>query len=104
MKKSARIFIIGVLLLALISGAAVYLIYQTRDDELLIGNNKAEQTALDDAGLAEKQVSELKSSLKLRMTDGQWYYKVSFRTIAMEYEYEIEAYTGGVLDRSSKKR
>ena len=37
MKKSIRILIICILAAALIAGGAVYLIYQTRDDELLIG-------------------------------------------------------------------
>ncbi len=97
MKKSIRILIICILAAALIAGGAVYLIYQTRDDELLIGEEPAQQIALSDARLAENQVSELK--VKLKLDDGVWYYDVRFRTIALEYEYEIEAYTGAILDK-----
>lgn len=97
MKKSIKILIICVLIAALIAGGVIYLIYQTRDDELLIGEERAQQIALSDAGLAENQVSKLKVSIKL--DDGVWYYDVEFRTIALEYEYEIEAYSGAILDK-----
>lgn len=97
MKKSVKIIIAGMLLLALIAAGAYYLVLQTRDDELLIGEDKAATLALKDAGLAENQVSHLKSKLKL--DDGVWYYDVEFETIALEYEYEVEAYSGAILDR-----
>ena len=72
MKKSVNIVIICILIAALITGGVVYLIYQTRDDELLIGSG------------------------------GQWYYKVTFRTIALSYRYEIDAYSGAVLEKTVK--
>lgn len=97
MKKSVKIIIAGILLLTLIAAGAYYLVLQTRDDELLIGEEKAATLALKDAGLAENQVSHLKSKLKL--DDGVWYYDVEFETIALEYEYEVEAYSGAILDR-----
>lgn len=96
MKKSVKIIIAGILLLALIAAGAYYLVLQTRDDELLIGEEKASTLALKDVGLAENQVSHLKSKLKL--DDGVWYYDVEFETIALEYEYEVEAYSGAILD------
>ena len=65
MKKSIKILIICVLAAALIAGGVIYLIYQTRDDELLIGDERAQQIALSDARLAENQVSKLKVRLKL---------------------------------------
>ena len=37
--------------------------------------------------------------VRLKLDDGVWYYDVEFRTIALEYEYEIEAYTGAILDK-----
>ena len=46
MKKSVNIVIICILIAALITGGVVYLIYQTRDDELLIGSERAEAIAL----------------------------------------------------------
>lgn len=97
MKKSIKILIICVLAAALIAGGVIYLINQTRDDELLIGEERAQQIALSDARLAENQVSKLK--VKLKLDDGVWYYDVEFRTIALEYEYEIEAYSGAILDK-----
>ena len=97
MKKSIKILIICILVAALITVGVSYLINQTRDDELLIGEERAQQIALSDARLAENQVSKLK--VRLKLDDGVWYYDVEFRTIALEYEYEIEAYTGAILDK-----
>lgn len=97
MKKSITILIICILVAALITVGVIYLINQTRDDELLIGEERAQQIALSDARLAENQVSKLK--VRLKLDDGVWYYDVEFRTIALEYEYEIEAYTGAILDK-----
>lgn len=97
MKKSIKILIICILVAALIAVGVIYLINQTRDDELLIGEERAQQIALSDARLAENQVSKLK--VRLKLDDGVWYYDVEFRTIALEYEYEIEAYTGAILDK-----
>ena len=93
MKKSVKIAIIVVLLLALIAAGIIYLVLQTREDELLIGEDRASQIALKDAGLTESQVSQLK------VDDGTWYYEVEFRTIALEYDYEIEAYAGAILEK-----
>ena len=97
MKKSIKILIICILVAALITVGVIYLINQTRDDELLIGEERAQQIALSDARLAENQVSKLK--VRLKLDDGVWYYDVEFHTIALEYEYEIEAYTGAILDK-----
>lgn len=97
MKKSIKILIICILVAALITAGVIYLINQTRDDELLIGEERAQQIALSDTRLAENQVSKLK--VRLKLDDGVWYYDVEFRTIALEYEYEIEAYTGAILDK-----
>lgn len=97
MNKSIKILIICILVAALITVGVIYLINQTRDDELLIGEERAQQIALSDARLAENQVSKLK--VRLKLDDGVWYYDVEFRTIALEYEYEIEAYTGAILDK-----
>lgn len=97
MKKSIKILIICVLAAALIAAGVIYLVRQTRNDELLIGDERACQIALSDAGLAANQVTKMKTKLKL--DDGVWYYDVEFRTIALEYEYEIEAYTGAILEK-----
>lgn len=97
MKKSVKIIIICAVIIALIAAGILYLVYQTRDDELLIGQERAQQIALSDAGLAENQVSQLKT--KIKYDNGVWYYDVEFKTIALEYEYEIEAYSGAIIDK-----
>ena len=75
--------------------------FQTRHDELLIGEQRAETVALTNAGFDETQVDELASKLSYG-SDG-WYYKVSFKTIALEYSYKIEAYSGAILDKNTKE-
>ncbi len=97
MKKSVKILLICILAAALVTAGVIYLVRQTRNDELLIGQERAEQIALSDASLAENQVTKMKTRLKF--DDGVWYYDVEFRTIALEYEYEIEAYSGAIIDK-----
>ena len=43
MKRSVKILIICVLIAALIASGVIYLIFQTRDDDLLIGEERAQQ-------------------------------------------------------------
>lgn len=97
MKKSVKITMVIVLLLALVAAGVIYLVLQTREDELLIGEERAAEIALKDAGLTESQVSKLK--VKLKVDDGTWYYEVEFKTIALEYDYELEAYSGAILEK-----
>ncbi len=97
MKKSVKIAIVVILILALIAAGVVYLVLQTREDELLIGEERAAALALKDAGLTDSQVDRLK--VKLKVDDGVWYYDVEFETIALEYDYEIEAYSGEILEK-----
>ena len=61
------------------------------------GSPRIRGNAKAGARLAENQVSKLK--VRLKLDDGVWYYDVEFRTIALEYEYEIEAYSGAILDK-----
>ena len=97
MKKNVKITVIVILILALIAAGVIYLILQTRDDDLLIGEDRAAQVALKDAMLTESQVSKLKTKLKL--DDGTWYYDVEFCTRTLDYEYEIGAYSGAILKK-----
>lgn len=100
MKKKVEVTIIVLALVALIVGGVMFLIRQTRHDELLIGEARAETVALTNAGFDESQVSGLSS--KLSYGSGGWYYKVSFKTLALEYNYKIEAYSGAILDKNTK--
>lgn len=100
MKKKAEIVLIALVLVMLIVGGIVFLILQTRHDELLIGESRAETVALNNADLDKSQVKELESKLAYG-SDG-WYYKVEFKTLALEYDYKIEAYSGAILEKNTK--
>ena len=100
MKKKAEIVLIALVLVMLIVGGIAFLILQTRHDELLIGETRAETVALTNAGFDESQVSGLASKLSYG-SDG-WCYKVSFKTLALEYTYKIEAYSGAILDKKTR--
>lgn len=58
-----------------------------------IGNDAAQKAALDHAGLTASQVSRLE--VELDKEDGV--YEVEFKYNNLEYEYEINAYTGAVV-------
>lgn len=61
----------------------------------LIGSAKAEQIALDNAGLAKSEVRKLKTELD---SDGTIaHYDVEFVSGGFEYEYEINAKTGAII-------
>ena len=59
---------------------------------------QAEQTALDHAGLSRSEVDYVRT--KQDYDDGRRKYEVEFRQGRMEYEYEIDAATGRILDFS----
>lgn len=63
-----------------------------------IGLAAAKETVLSDAGLEESEVTFIKE--KLEPEDGIWVYELDFYTAEGEYEYEINAYTGAVIDRN----
>lgn len=61
----------------------------------LISESKARSIALNDAGIASSSALGLQS--RLDWDDGIPCYEVEFRAGALEYEYEIHAQTGAVL-------
>lgn len=61
-----------------------------------IGNAKAESIALAHAGLQRNQVRDFEC--KLDKENGVLVYEVDFNYGGYEYEYEIDAYTGGILN------
>ena len=62
-----------------------------------IGAEKAKSVALAHAGVNQSQVTRLRCELE--KDDGRWEYQVEFYYGTMEYEYEIDAYTGAILSR-----
>ena len=69
------------------------------DDADYIGEAKAKELALKHAGLSSKEVSFLQ--LKLDWDDGRAVYEVEFYSGNREYDYEIDAATGAVVDFDS---
>lgn len=61
-----------------------------------IGEAEAKAIALEHAGLAESSVKKMKC--KLDREHGQYVYEVEFDCGWYEYEYEIHAETGEILD------
>ena len=62
----------------------------------LIGRTRAENIAFQHAGVTRSQVRDLETDLD--SDDGRRYYEVEFEVGDTEYEYDIEAYTGRILD------
>lgn len=73
-------------------------ISNTNDNGNYIGKEQAEQIALKHAQLTKEQVKYVQN--KLDEDDGRWEYQIEFRYENKEYEYEINAYTGEILDFS----
>lgn len=65
-----------------------------------IGVDTAKETALAHAGLTEAEISFSKA--KLENDDGIAVYEVEFYKDRMEYEYEIDAVTGQILEYDSE--
>ncbi len=65
-----------------------------------ITSESAKQIALSDAGLSEADVTELKAELD--SDDAVPHYDVDFKAKGMEYDYDIDASTGAILNRSSE--
>lgn len=67
-------------------------------DEKSVDLESAKAAALSDAGLSEADVTFTKT--KEDMEDGMPVYDIEFYTAAAQYDYEISAITGAVLDKS----
>ena len=67
-----------------------------------ITKTKAKQIALNHAGLSEAAISF--SKVKLDYEDGRMIYEVEFYTAEKEYEYDIDAVSGQILDVEIEQR
>ena len=61
-----------------------------------IGVDKAKSIALENAGKTDSEVSFSKA--KLDKDNGKTVYEVEFYADRVEYDYEIDAYTGAIID------
>ena len=69
---------------------------ETEKNNAYIGTEKALQIALKDAGLTKKQVQVKKTELDIE--NGRAVYEISFTGSDSEYEYEIDAKDGSVIE------
>lgn len=65
-----------------------------------IGEEEAKRIALEDAGVAEQDAMYL--SVELDTDDGVTKYEVGFNVGQTEYDYDIDAVTGTILERSAE--
>lgn len=66
----------------------------------LIGLEEAKKAALADAGVKAADAAYTKAELE--EDDGRIYYDVEFKTTSAKYEYEIDGYTGKVLEKEKE--
>lgn len=67
-------------------------------NNVYIGESKAKNIALQHAGVQESHISFTK--LKLDKDDNRFVYEIEFYVGNKEYDYEINAYTGEIIDFS----
>lgn len=73
---------------------------QTQAAPAYIGEDAAKNAALNHAGFAAGDVSELKAELDT--DDGTVHYDVEFKQGGKEYDYDINATTGEIMKAESK--
>ena len=64
-----------------------------------IGEDKALEIALGDAGLSKDQVSNAYAHLDYDDDRGKYEYEVSFHQRTTEYDYDVDALTGDITDK-----
>ena len=73
--------------------------FETEEEEIAqgyIGRESAKNIALGDSNLRAKDVTFIRAELNYE--DGRWVYDVEFYTDSKEYDFEIDAKNGKVLD------
>lgn len=76
------------------TGGAISSVGQA-SDKAYIGEAKAQELALNHAGVAASQISKLK--IEMDVENGQMVYEVDFKANGYEYEYEIGAADGKIV-------
>ncbi|MGL4791098.1 MAG: PepSY domain-containing protein [Anaerotignaceae bacterium] len=70
--------------------------YKMPDTSKFITDEKAQTIALEHSGVSATSISKIKC--KLDEDDGMYVYEIEFKKNNTDYEYEIDAYTGKLLD------
>ncbi len=70
----------------------------TLNQEGLIGLDRAKEIALASAGIANANATFDNDDTKLEKDHGQYVYEVKFTSAGYEYDYEIDAVTGEILE------
>lgn len=87
-KKLSAVSLVAVLSVGTVIGFA---------DNKEIGVSKAKSIALKDAGVQSKNAGFIKA--KLDSDDGYTVYDIEFYSNGIEYDYEIDAYSGDILEK-----
>ena len=69
----------------------------SKSDSSYIGKEKAKEIAFNDSGVLEKDVYDLE--VELDYDDGSILYEVTFNINKMEYEYDIDAVSGKIINK-----
>ena len=72
----------------------------TNNTSKYIGDAKAKQIALSDAGLKENEISDLSVEFDNDDDNDKTIYEVGFKNGQQEYDYDIDATTGKILDKN----
>lgn len=93
MKKLLCVFCASMML---ISGCSL------RKDSDVIGNEKAESIAFEDAGVTDNDVSRKRTELDF--DNGKQVYEIEFSTNDIQYSYHIDAVSGDIIEYEREDR
>lgn len=103
-KLNNAIFAKGIAALLAISAIAPGAVYaaNTKAPENVIGVQAAEDAAINDAGVKKEDVTNIRTHLE--KDDGRYVYDVDFYVGNVEYDYEILAEDGKILEKEKEEK
>lgn len=103
-KLNNVIFAKGIAALLAISAIAPGAVYaaNTKAPENVIGVQAAEDAAINDAGVKKEDVTNIRTHLE--KDDGRYVYDVDFYVGNVEYDYEILAEDGKILEKEKEEK
>ena len=99
-KKIILYALIGILALVLAGGGTAYAVKAIAESKS-IGLDNAVASAIADSGLKEDEITITKA--KLTLDSGKFIYDVEFTANGIEYDYEIDAHSGKILEHDIDK-